>query len=72
MIWREGGDNSPGNGDKALKGVLERLIGFNDCLHVLAWGGLEERRNSKLSMTQIEHAGGAGLAGEALINTFSV
>lgn len=62
MIWREGGevrgyDNSPGNGDKAQKGVLERLIGLNDCLHVLVWEGLEERRNSKLPMTQIEHAG---------------
>lgn len=48
--------------DKAQKDILERLmIGLNDRLHVQAWGGLEERRNPKLPMTQIEHAGGAGL-----------
>lgn len=67
MIQRKEGqvrgyDNNLGSGDKeAQKGVSERQIGLNDCLQVLAWAGNEERRNSKIPVTQIEPAGGAGL-----------
>lgn len=67
MIWRKGGevrgyDKNPGSGDKETqKGTLERLIGLNDCLCVLAWAGNEERSNSKMLVIQTEHAGGAGL-----------
>lgn len=60
---RRGGgyDNNPGSGDKETrKVVLETLIGLNDCLYALAWAG-NERRNSKVSVTQIKSAGGTGL-----------
>lgn len=64
---KEGGevrgyDNNLGQWCKETqKGVLDRLIGFNDCLQVLAWAGNEERRSSKMPVTPTEHAGGTGL-----------
>lgn len=67
MIWWQGGevrgyDNNPSRGDRETQqGVLGRLMGLHDGLHVLAWAGNEERRNSKMPVTQIGHAGGAGL-----------
>lgn len=47
MIWRNGGevrgyDNNPGSGDKGTQnGILERLIGLNDCV---CWHGQGMRR----------------------------
>ena len=66
-----GYDNNPGRGNRETqKRVLERLIGLNDCLRVLAWAG-NEKRNSKMPVTRIENQEGKVSVRSATMDTLN-